>query len=104
MEICQVIGNLVSTIKHPVYEGCRLLLVDTLDLDFNRTGNITVAVDSIDAGEGDVVLVAREGRAAGDIMRKKQIPLRSVIVGFIDRVDIPRQKKSKGAGRKKIRK
>jgi ethanolamine utilization protein EutN len=84
VEIGVVIGNLVSTIKHSAYNGCKLLLVENVDLDLTPTGSTTVVVDSVDAGIGDVVLVAREGRAAADVLGQKQIPVRSVIVGIID--------------------
>ena len=87
MEIGVVIGNLVSTIKHKAYTGCKLLLVENVDLDLKPTGTTTVVVDSVDAGIGDVVLVAREGRAAADVLKGKQIPVRSVVVGIIDSIN-----------------
>ncbi len=89
MDLGIVIGNLVSTIKHPAYRGSKLLLVETLDVNFEPTGNIFVCVDSQMAGEGDIVLVAREGKAAGDVIGQKQVPVRSVIVGVVDSVDVP---------------
>lgn len=88
MEIGVVIGTVVSTMKHPIYQGRKLLLVESVDLDLNPIGNTTVCVDSVDAGVGDVVLVAREGKAAGEIMGQMQIPARSIIVGVIDRFDL----------------
>ena len=88
MEIGVVIGNIVSTIKHPVYQGRKLMLVESVDLQLNAAGTTTVCVDAADAGVGDVVLVAREGKAAGEIMGEKLIPARSVIVGVIDRFDV----------------
>ncbi len=88
MEINVVIGNIVSTVKHSCYKNTKLMLVESLDLDLNPTGAVTVAVDSVDAGIGDVVLVSREGKAASDILGQVQAPVRSVIVGFIDRIDL----------------
>ena len=88
MDIGVVVGNIVSTIKHPVYQGRKLLLVESVDLELNPVGNTTVCVDSADAGVGDVVLVAREGKAAGEIIGKPLVPVRSVIVGVIDHFDL----------------
>ena len=87
MELGVVVGNIVSTIKHPAYNGTRLLLVENVDIDLKRTGTTTVVVDSVSAGIGDLVLVAREGRAAGDVLGLKEVPVRSVIVGIIDTMD-----------------
>jgi len=88
MDIGIVIGNLVSTVKHSAYQGTKLLLVETLDLDFEPTGNVFVCVDSQMAGEGDIVLFAREGKTAGDVLGKKQVPVRSVIIGVVDSVQL----------------
>jgi len=87
MEIGLVVGNITSTIKHPAFNRSRLLLVESLDSDLNRSGITTVAVDSVSAGIGDLVLVAREGRAAGDVLGRKEVPVRSVIVGLIDEIN-----------------
>ena len=88
MDIGVVIGNIVSTIKHPIYKRRKLLLVETVDLALDAVGTTTVCVDVVDAGVGDVVLVAREGKAAAEIIGKPQVPVRSVIVGVIDRFDV----------------
>jgi microcompartment protein CcmK/EutM len=88
MDIGIVIGNIVSTIKHPIYKGRKLLLVENVDLNLDPVGVTTVCVDSVDAGAGDVVLVAREGKAAAEIIGTPLIPVRSVIVGVIDRFDV----------------
>ena len=88
MEIGLVIGNIVSTIKHAAYDNTKLLLVQSVNLQLNSTGQTTVCIDSVDAGVGDVVLVAREGKAASDILDGKQLPVRSVIVGVVDKVKL----------------
>ncbi len=88
MELAVVIGNITSTIYHPAYKGCKLMLVANINTDLIKTGNTTVAVDSVDAGIGDVVLIAREGKTAGDVLGKKQVPVRSVIVGVVDNLSV----------------
>ncbi len=86
MEIGIVIGNVVSTIKHAAYQRTKLLLVENVDENLQQNGNTTICVDSVDAGAGDVVLIAREGKAASDILGGKELPVRSVIVGIIDKI------------------
>lgn len=88
MDIGVVVGNIVSTIKHPAYKNCKLLLVESVDMKMNQTGKTIVCVDSVDAGVGDLVLVAQEGKAASDILGGKQLPVRSVIVGVIDHIKL----------------
>lgn len=86
MDIGIVIGNIVSTIKHPAYQNCKLMLVKNVDLHLDPVGTASVAVDSVDAGVGDIVLIANEGKSASDILKGKQLPVRSVIVGVIDKI------------------
>ena len=89
MIIGKVVGSLVSTIKHSCYDSQKLMLVHPSDKDGNKTGDTIVAVDTIRAGVGDLVLVASEGRTATEILKfEKREPLRSVIIGIIDRVDL----------------
>jgi microcompartment protein CcmK/EutM len=91
MEIGVVVGNIVSTIKHKAYQSTKLLLVENVNMQLKQTGNTTVCVDSVDAGVGDIVLVAREGKAASEILGGEQLPVRSIIVGVVDNIqlDIP---------------
>jgi len=88
MKIGRVQGTVVSTICSPFYEGKRLLLVDLLDLEGKETGKYVIAVDAIDAGEGDPVLVLDEGNSARQIFAAKDAPVRAVVVGIIDDISI----------------
>ena len=83
-----VAGNFFSTINHPFYDGKRLLIVDKTDLNGKRTGDYLIAVDSVDAGVGDPVLVVDEGNGARQIVGDPSAPIRSIIVGIIDSVDV----------------
>ena len=93
MEIGVVVGNIVSTIKHEAYKNSKLLLVENLNIQLEQTGATTVCVDSVDAGVGDIVLVAREGKAASDILGGVQLPVRSIIVGVIDKISLDKLRK-----------
>ena len=87
MTIGRIIGSLVSTIKHPAYRATKLLLVQPLDMHGNDTGAPMVAVDTVGAGAGEMVLVCKEGSAARQVLRVKYAPVRSLVIGIIDYVE-----------------
>ena len=82
-----VSGNIISTINHPFYNGKKLLIVDKTDVYGKTTGDYVIAVDSVDAGVGDAVLVVDEGNGARQIIGDPTAPIRSIIVGIIDSID-----------------
>ena len=88
MILGSVIGNLVSTVKHEVYRGTKLLLVQPLGLDLKPQGDVVVAVDTVGAGPGELVLVVREGAAARQVLKAEHAPVRSLVIGIVDRTDI----------------
>jgi ethanolamine utilization protein EutN len=88
MILCRVVGNIVSTIKHVSYNNQKVLLVRPVTPEGELKSGTMVAVDTVGAGEGNIVLVASEGRAAMEILGfSARQPLRSVIVGIVDRID-----------------
>jgi microcompartment protein CcmK/EutM len=62
------------------------LLVDHLDLDGSETGAYDIAVDTVQAGPGDTVLVIDEGNGARQILDLDPGAIRTVIVGIVDEV------------------
>ena len=86
MIIGLVVGNVVSTIKHSLYRGKKLLLVQPYGSSQKPKGNTVVAIDTVGAGIGEMVLVAAEGRAASEILDVARGPVRSIIVGIIDTI------------------
>ncbi|MBI4828270.1 MAG: EutN/CcmL family microcompartment protein [Nitrospinae bacterium] len=88
MRLCKVIGNVQSTVKHPVYHGHKVMIVQPLDENLAPRGDSFLAVDFAQAGPGDVVLVAVEGNAARQLFGDDQAPVHSVIEGVVDHVDI----------------
>ena len=90
MKVCRVLGNVVATEKHPVYQGLKLMVVQPLDADGEDAGESFLAVDRVQAGPGDRVLVMREGNGVRQLMGMgEQVPIRSLIVGIVDEVDVP---------------
>lgn len=89
MYIGRVKGTVVSTIKHPLYNGRALLLVARVNLDGSETNTYDIAMDDVQAGVGDVVVVLDEGSSARQIMHKRTGPARAIIVGIVDRITLP---------------
>jgi microcompartment protein CcmK/EutM len=89
MILCRVIGNAVSTIKHPCYEGRKVMVVQPVQTDTHSPlGREFLAIDSVQAGPGDLVLAAREGNTARQILGNDNDPLHAVIVGIVDEVQV----------------
>ena len=88
MILGRVTGTVVATKKHPRLEGNRLLIVQPVDLELRLTGSSFLALDVVDAGEGDLVLVNREGGGARIVFGDPQIPIQAIVVGVVDGVDV----------------
>ncbi|HEX6386755.1 MAG TPA: EutN/CcmL family microcompartment protein, partial [Anaerolineae bacterium] len=78
----------VATIKHEAFHGRKLLIVDQLDTDGEPTGAYDICVDTVQSGVGDRVLVIDEGNGARQILNRKEAPVRAVIVGIVDDVEV----------------
>jgi microcompartment protein CcmK/EutM len=81
-----VVGEVVSTVKHEALSGWKLLIVE-MEEGGAPTGEELIALDAADAGPGDRVLVHDEGSGAAQVMGTGRGPVRTMIVGVIDRVD-----------------
>jgi ethanolamine utilization protein EutN len=82
MKLCRVEGSVVASVHHPVYDGQKLLIVTPVD-----GGDSFLAVDRVQAGVGDTVLVNQEGNGTRQLLKLgQQVPIRSLIVGIVDEV------------------
>lgn len=89
MIISRVVGDVVSTQKNPHFEGHKLLIVQPVELDGKTpVGTSMIALDKVDAGDGDLVLVNKEGGSARILLDDEEIPVQTVIVAVIDDLDI----------------
>lgn len=88
MIIGKVTGTIYSTINHEFYDGKKLMIVDKLDGHKKPTGKYLIAIDTVEAGIGDTVLIVDEGNSARQIIKDDTAPLRSIIVGIIDDIHI----------------
>jgi len=87
MLIARVIGTTVSTIKDEKLNGRKLLIVRQTDERGNAVGKPYVAVDTVDAGTGDLVLTC-SGSSARQTAITKDTPVDAVIMSIIDSLEV----------------
>jgi microcompartment protein CcmK/EutM len=87
MQIALVIGSTVSTIKDESMRGRKLLIVRRADTAGNMAGEPFVAVDTVSAGTGDLVLIT-DGSSARFTTQTNNAPVDAVIVGVIDSLEL----------------
>jgi ethanolamine utilization protein EutN len=100
MLIARVIGEMVSTEKHPSHVGRKALVVQPLDLDGTNRGDPVIAFDAVDAGVGDQVLLVTEGFSAMTSVQRPESPIDMAVVGVIDRIDLDALAQTPAAHRK----
>ena len=88
MKLARVAGTVVSTIKAPIFESQRLLLCDYVSPSGDLTGDYVIAVDTVDAGVGETVLILDEGTGARQIMDVSTAPIRALVVGIVDETTV----------------
>lgn len=90
MRLCRVEGSVVATAHHPAFDGRKLLVVQPMEphgTDVRPVGTSFLAVDDVQAGAGDLVLVMSEGNGVRQITKLgPQTPIRSLIVAIVDDV------------------
>lgn len=91
MHLARVIGNIVSTDCYEAFEGRKLMLVQKLDTRNQPDGNVTMAIDYVGAGEGDLVLVGAAPGLASTVFGIPDAPMRELIMGVVDRVSLPEE-------------
>lgn len=87
MQIAQVIGTTVATIKDDKIVGRKLLIVRETDTTGKMVGKPYVAVDTVDSGQGDLVLVAT-GSSARQTHLSTDTPVDAVIMAVIDSLEV----------------
>jgi ethanolamine utilization protein EutN len=89
MKVARVLGNVVATVHHPTYDGHKIMVVRPEGPGGEAAGKSKsyLAVDLVQAGPGDRVLVLTEGNGVRQLLGSDAGPIRSVIVGIVDHVD-----------------
>jgi len=88
MTLGRVIGTVVSTVKLEALSGYKILIVQPVDPQGQDDGAVTLALDSVQAGVGDKVLIVDEGNSARMIVGDSMAPIRTMVVGIVDQVTV----------------
>lgn len=96
MILGKVIGSVWSTRKDENLVGAKFLIVRHLDLEYRPKDSTVIAVDSVGAGVGEIVLVA-QGSSARQTTTTKNKPVDAVIMAIVDKLDVSIKDKESGA-------
>ena len=95
MLLARVIGNVVATHKNQRYEGSRVMLCRQITPEGDDMDYTCLALDSVSAGTGDVVLIVQEGWGASTASTGKAgAAIDSAIVGIVDYIDLLKEDKN----------
>jgi len=84
----KVIGTVWSTRKDESLVGSKFLIVRQLNLDYTSKNSSVIAVDSVGAGVGEIVLVA-QGSSARQTSITNNKPIDAVVMAIVDKLDVP---------------
>ncbi|MCI0683686.1 MAG: EutN/CcmL family microcompartment protein [Gemmataceae bacterium] len=84
MQIANVVGHAIATVKHPSMTGWRLLVVQPLTTDGKADGEPQLAVDALGAGTGHRVLICNDGAGTRQMIGHKNSPVRWFVIGICD--------------------
>lgn len=88
MLLCKVTGTIVATQKKESLKDQKILTVQPISLDGAPLGRDLLALDTVDSGVGDTVLVVQEGQAAAQLLKRTDVPVHSMVVAVVDGLDI----------------
>ncbi len=88
MILSKVIGTIVSTQKNPTLHEYKILILQPVDLNGKFIGRDLLALDTVDAGLGDVVLALQEGMSAQQVLGRKDVPVHTVVVAVVDGLEV----------------
>ena len=88
MQVARVVGTVVATQKNAKLEGTKLLLVQPVDPAGADKGPTVIAIDSVDAGVGDRVLLVQDGKAAIQALGRGVAAVDAAVVGVVDAFDV----------------
>jgi len=87
MQLARVLGNVVATQKNSRYEQARIMIVQPVGPDGRARGATLLALDSVDAGEGDLVVIVQEGWGASTAATGQEgAAIDTAIVGVVDEI------------------
>ncbi|AOR23565.1 EutN/CcmL family microcompartment protein [Clostridium taeniosporum] len=87
MYLAKVVGVVVATTKSEGLVGKKMLMVQRLTPEYDLLGSVEVAIDSVGAGNGEIVLIATD-YAAHQLFNAKDAPVDRAIVAIVDSVEM----------------
>jgi len=92
MFLAKIKGNIVSTAKNEYLVGHKLLIVHPVDYKGKLIGKKDmIAIDLLDAGIGDTVIVVQEGDAVQQILGHRNAPVHTMIIAIVDDIEITKE-------------
>jgi ethanolamine utilization protein EutN len=88
MLVGRVIGNVVATRKDASHAARKILVVQPLNLDGSDRGEAVLALDAVDAGIGERVLLSAEGFSAMTAVGRPNSPIDTAVIGIIDEITL----------------
>ena len=88
MLIARVVGDIVATQKDPSHQARKIILVQPLNLDGSDRGEAVLALDAVEAGIGERVLLSAEGFSAMTAVGRPNSPIDNAVIGVIDEVTL----------------
>lgn len=90
MILARILGNEVSSVQHPAFDGQSVLVCQPVGWDgITPQGKVFLAGDAVQAGEGDLVLCSREGNTARQLLGTREDPFHAVVLAVVDELDGP---------------
>jgi ethanolamine utilization protein EutN len=84
MQLARIIGHATATVKHPSFNGWRLLAAQMLNPDRAPEGDVVCAVDKLGAGAGQLVILNSDGMGAREYIGNPKSPVRFFVIGIVD--------------------
>ena len=88
MQVARVVGNVVASQKNEKLVGSKLMLVQPMTPDGKPKGPVLLAIDGVDAGIGDRVLLVQDGKAAMQVLGRGIAAVDAAIVGVVDEMEM----------------
>jgi microcompartment protein CcmK/EutM len=85
--LAKIVGTVVATRKDPRLVSNKLLIARPIDPRGKAEGSYVVAVDTVDAGVGETVLIV-SGSSARMASGMKDCPVDAAVIGIIDEIDV----------------
>jgi ethanolamine utilization protein EutN len=84
MQLARVVGQAVSTVKHPSLKGWKLMLVQPLGPNGKEDGEPLLAIDNLGSGSAHLVIVSNDGAGARELVGVRNSPVRWMVLGVVD--------------------